>query len=530
MPDINIFVESSFFASASGTEDAYVEFFTKAADNIGLRDTPAVTQFQPSVSGTGSVTTEVSVSELDATVSGFSSTAVTYEAETTTMSGVLVALVDYATPETASGTQTEIDNELVYFTGWTKISGSSDSKIYFTAGDLYASYDDLSHSYWRWPSTSATNDYITNYTAGGEYDPLIPGPPADQFVVSGTFDARTYFTSAWDLESPGFGSGTQQVYQDLTLAGYPMEFHPDKYTYRFDLITGIEGDTQGPKWEATVISGAVLDMPFDLYSGTTTSGYYKYDAVCGLVDLVSYSFDSETISGTINHYYYDMICGVSGTQSYGFDVDLFPLKISNFSLDIDGFTHAAGIVCVDITDDVYNVVSSGTYFIIDGTVTSGTFTSITDGYTMCYDPADDFASFKGSTTFTVHAENDNSDVLERNFYLTSGYLVEYDNRDQDYGYSSQVVVRATAENLASCPTTGTDAYYFTTTPKPPKDLGASIVGIPWSEKDLSASIIPTTDTIYFYGKVFRIEVRAKDFAGNVMEPFTFEFKIEDKPE
>ncbi len=91
-------------------------------------------------------------------------------------------------------------------------------------------------------------------------------------------------------------------------------------------------------------------------------------------------------------------------------------------------------------------------------------------------------------------------------------------------------MRGSAENLASCPNTGVDAYFFTTAPKFGKDLGATIVGQPWSEDNLSAEITPTTDTIYFYGKTFRIEIRAKDFAGNVMEPFTFEFKIEDEPE
>jgi len=54
--------------------------------------------------------------------------------------------------------------------------------------------------------------------------------------------------------------------------------------------------------------------------------------------------------------------------------------------------------------------------------------------------------------------------------------------------------------------------------------------VPLSESDLSASIIPQTDTIFFYGKVFTVEIRAKDFAGNKMTPYTFEFRIEDEPE
>jgi hypothetical protein len=149
---------------------------------------------------------------------------------------------------------------------------------------------------------------------------------------------------------------------------------------------------------------------------------------------------------------------------------------------------------------------------------------------MCYDPIDNFASILGATTLTVHAQNDNGDILERDFYVTSGYLVEYNNEVQDYGFGNTVVVRMTAENFASCPLTNTDAYWFTTVQKVTKDLTATIVGIPWGEFDLGASIVPQTDTIYFYGKVFTVEIRAKDFAGNEMTPYIFEFQIEDKPD
>ena len=206
------------------------------------------------------------------------------------------------------------------------------------------------------------------------------------------------------------------------------------------------------------------------------------------------------------------------------------LDITNFTLEPYEYTTASGSFCVDVTDDIYNVVTSGTYFIIDGTIVSGTsFLPITDGYKMCYDPVDDFASFLGPTNITVHAENDNSEAIEETIYVTAGYIVEFKHRTDPYDYDKQVVVRAVAENLASCPVVGADAYWFTTVPKMSKDLGASITAVPWSVSDLSASITPTTDTIFFYGKVFRIEVRAKDFAGNIMAPYIFEFKIEDKP-
>jgi len=531
MPDgtIDIHVDSSFFSVVSGTEDAYLSFIAGLADNIGQRDISVDYITTPGISGTINALHEIFISS-SGTLNddGYVSTATKYQAIATT-SGMAVCLVDYSIPTSTSGLTRTEDFDLEYFTGITKISGSIGTNLDFTAGELYVYATNILGNYWVRADEEVADDHEADYTAGGYYSDLIPGPPEDQVIISGTGDITSYFNMGNDTNS-----GTIQGDCELFLAGYPIEFHPENYTYRFHLTTGLEGDKQGPMWEAVVISGAVLDIPFDLYSTATTSGYYNFDSVCGLVDLTSYAFESEVVSGTISHYNGHAICGVSGTNGYGFDVGLLSLKIANFSLDIDEYTHASGTICVDITDDVYNVVTSGTYFMIDETVVSGTFTPITDGYTMCYDSPTDFDNILGATTVTVHAQNDNysspPDILEQDFYLTSGYIVEYDNREQNYGFGSQVVVRGSAENMASCPNTGVDAYYFETAPKISVDLGASIMGVPWSEKNLSAEITPTTDTIYFYGKTFRIEVRAKDFAGNVMEPFTFEFRIEDEPE
>jgi hypothetical protein len=45
---------------------------------------------------------------------------------------------------------------------------------------------------------------------------------------------------------------------------------------------------------------------------------------------------------------------------------------------------------------------------------------------------------------------------------------------------------------------------------------------------LPAKIYPHS-TAYFYGKEFRVVVKAKDFAGNEMVPLVSSYKIEDKP-
>jgi hypothetical protein len=207
------------------------------------------------------------------------------------------------------------------------------------------------------------------------------------------------------------------------------------------------------------------------------------------------------------------------------------IQIANFSLDAEDWTYADSSISVDITDLVHSVTTSGCYFEVNGATVSSTLVPISNGYRMTYDPADNFASLGGPTEFRAYGSNDNNDILYRNLYVTFGYIVEMNNRSQDgwdLGFNSEVVVRASAENMASCPIKNAEAFWFTTEDNNNRLLGASIVGIPRSSSDLSASIYPQS-TAFFYGKTYKIVLRASDFAGNEMEPFEFEFKIEDKP-
>jgi len=226
-----------------------------------------------------------------------------------------------------------------------------------------------------------------------------------------------------------------------------------------------------------------------------------------------------------------------GAYIYGADVVI----IRNFSLDIDQYMTASSGVCVELVDyhEKINTVS-GTYFSVDGTVISGTFTSITvpgvtasgSAYRMCYDPIDDFSSLMGPTEFKVHAVNGKGVISEEDYYLTYGYKINFYNstyRYIDFGYQNKVVVRASAENLASCPKESAEAVWFESRPKSyfQQDLGCSIVGLPYENKDLSAHINPLT-AAYYYGRVCRLVVNAKDFAGNEMEPFILVYTIEEE--
>lgn len=217
----------------------------------------------------------------------------------------------------------------------------------------------------------------------------------------------------------------------------------------------------------------------------------------------------------------------------------YSLLAENFSLEVGQYLSASSSVCVDIID-YYNKINiaSGTYFIVKDTVVSGTFTPITvsgvaasgSAYRMCGNPINDFSSLTGKPTdFVVRIFSDIGGVLEKNYHLTYGYKVEFDNEDRkyiDFGYQKKVIVRAVAENLASCTKESGYAYWFETKTQPHNDLSCSIRGT--YIDDLPASIYPQSTT-YFYGKTYRLVVSAMDYSGNRMEDFVLEYTIEDKP-
>ncbi len=94
-----------------------------------------------------------------------------------------------------------------------------------------------------------------------------------------------------------------------------------------------------------------------------------------------------------------------------------------------------------------------------------------------------------------------------------------------FEFDETVDVRISAENLVSCPKTTTYAYLFETRQLNNTLLSASITGVDNSAY-LSAYITGLSNGFY-YNKIFRVVLEAKDFSGNEMEPLEFEFKILD---
>jgi hypothetical protein len=201
------------------------------------------------------------------------------------------------------------------------------------------------------------------------------------------------------------------------------------------------------------------------------------------------------------------------------------ILIDNFSIGVEDWVEAANLTySVDVIETASGVQisTSGTYFIDDGTIAPTTFSGITDGYTCYYTPSGVLAS--GTITLTIHAENTASGVEEQNFHLLYGYNCFF-NEIVDWGPKNEVVITIEAKNEAFCPNLEGEAFYFETEDYTSYDLGASIV--PIGSVDLGATIRPQ-NTFFFYGRTYTITVSGvKDYHGNEMDPYIFNFTIED---
>lgn len=200
------------------------------------------------------------------------------------------------------------------------------------------------------------------------------------------------------------------------------------------------------------------------------------------------------------------------------------ILIDNFSMEVEEWLPVAdlGSFSVDAVDHVNNITTSGTYFIHDGVQVTTTFSGITDGYRMFYTPVD--VSSSGVISLVAHVQNDVLETAEQAFYLLYGYNAKFEEW-VDWGPYVQVDIKVQASNSVRCPNTVGEGFYFITADLEAVNLGATIVAI--ESVDLGAKIYPQS-TAFFYGETYTVTVSGvKDFAGNIMEPYTYSFTIED---
>ena len=516
MPSVknNVYIDSTFTSADEGyiAVDSSVEF-VDPSDNIGNYSIPII--YQTTTPLITSIDVDVEYLAEYTTISGTDSILVSFFSGQVDNFGVVPSLVEYSVESVTSGT---LDSHIDYFTGYNPISGTINEKITFIAGERYNEYESYVVEYEFDSSISGSKAYWLNYTnfCGSVNPSGLPIPSLEYYDDT----IVEYGTGDWN--DGGIGS-----YIDITFAGWAtFPFPADIFSVDMNVSSAYPFDVE-------TISGTITPHYLDIYSVQLTTSGIEIDVYCALVDMATLLMEAETIKGRVGYLTQEVYSTAAGSPGITCDIDLYPLKITNFSLDVSEYTVATDYISVDILDDIYGVTISGTYFMIDGEEVSVTFSGIENGYRMFYDPVDDFNSLNGPTVFTAHAENSNGDTLEEDYYLTFGYLVEYVNCPrigQDYGYNTKVTVRITAENYASCPKLGSDGHRFITEQRKNVDLGASIVGMFHADdvSDLSAEIYPSS-TAYFYGKTFEVVIEAKDFAGNITPSFVLTYRIEDKP-
>lgn len=508
---INIYVDSSFFGDSPSSEDVSVVFRTTEANNIGSFNVPVVFNISTLIQSYKDSTVEYSNTAL---TSGTNCIQTEYSTSSAALSGVETSLVDYYTNDK---TLTGLNTYVYYMTGYLPVSGSQDVYVNFTGANHYQGFDILPVHYWNYTTNSSTLDLDTLYTNfTGSYDSMTNPIPSFNF----------YRDMVTEYNSGTVVSGVLNENVDITLAGWVA------FGFTSDINSVLSGTNSGFNIESSVIDGGLLKNDLDIMSVLLSTKSLYSDVLCSLIGYEYLNSELNVIPGTIDYIDSDIWSTVRNIDGLICDINLHPIKISNFSIDIGSYSTADSFISVDITDDTYNIVTSGTYFLVDGDRVPVTFSGIDDGYRMYYDPVDNFTSISGSVEITAHAENDNGNYLDQSYYLTFGYYLKYYNKDLnkiDLGFNREVDVRMEAEDYAHCPTKSTDAYYFYTRYYRSSDLSSSInaIGATFSgNSSISSSIYPVS-TFYFYGKVFRVKVEAKDLAGNEMAPYEFEFTIED---
>ena len=202
------------------------------------------------------------------------------------------------------------------------------------------------------------------------------------------------------------------------------------------------------------------------------------------------------------------------------------ILIGNFSMAVEEYIPISTLdyFSVDVieTSSGTNIVTSGTYFIRDDDIVSTTYSGIDGGYRCYYYPSSLIAS--GTINLTIHATNSNNEVEEHLYSLLYGYNLKFDEI-VDWGPKTSVDISIKASNLALCPNTEVESFYFKTMDLWQYELGAIIV--PVDSVNLGASIYPQ-NPFFFYGRTYTITINGvKDFGGNVMSSYIFNFTIEN---
>ena len=200
------------------------------------------------------------------------------------------------------------------------------------------------------------------------------------------------------------------------------------------------------------------------------------------------------------------------------------IKIDNMFLTLGDYVFSDSPVKfnVDVVDDVYNITTSGTYFVYNGSKIPTYYTTITSGYNIYF-----YTVPSGNIYLDVHASNDNGDTLTKSYEFRYGYHVSWDEVVY-WGPEKQVHISIVLNNNAIAPNTTYFSTLYVTHPYHKSDLYSefSIEGSGYA--DFGIYIKPQSKAL-FYGKTYTITISGvKDYSGNVMKPFVYKFTTENE--
>lgn len=300
-----------------------------------------------------------------------------------------------------------------------------------------------------------------------------------------------------------------------------------KFTVNFDLYSVLQGTINLFAADVEAESGRIAQVLSDVYCVSTIVSGINTDLFCtSQNNVVRLDVDLEATAGRTDTLITDCFSSepVSST-AINCDIRVWSLEASGFFLEVGEHTSVLDTAWVDIVDTLKGVSTSGTYFKVDGVPVSVTFSGITNGYRMFYNPPDDFAT-DGTLIYTAHIRNLAGDEKDVNYYLLRGYSLTH-NDVIDWGPGKKVDIWMTATNSGFCPETSTDGFYFVTRELRQSAIGATINAIGYV--GLDASIYPQSNS-FFYGSTYTVTISGvKDLAGNEMDPFIHTFTIEDPP-
>lgn len=363
---------------------------------------------------------------------------------------------------------------------------------------------------------SSSTNLVMNIRTSASQDNLIDvqtGVFLQGVLMDGTHNSKTHYRL-----NLGIINNTRDVDVALTLASAKY------FNYQVDVFCAVSGTLYSIIGEVRQQNGRLHKVLGDIYAAGVSTVCLPTDIYSSNLITTYIESDIQQASGTCAKIDTDIYNCAVNTKYIGADFKTRSLFVAGFFLDVNDFTTASGTGYIDIVDFIYEIDETTISITKDFTTMSGiVINNIPNGKRVFFDPLDNFYS-DGEIVISVYAESVYGEVLSEDFYLLYGYNLELNESGIFWDAATRVYITATASNLAVCPNTEGVHYYFDTVELPSFNLGVFINAIEY--QDLACSIYPQS-TAFYYGQTYVVKISGvKDFHGNIMPDFEYEFTIE----